>query len=245
VLLVQSFGGVDLKEAKASLEGALSGNWSHVAGAFSLFTLMIGSAGSTNTEVAGAYQFMIVLMCSLAVVWTLREVATGRRTRGRDGFYKGMYPIVPVLLVLLVVVLQLLPMLVGAYIYNVSGPPSTQATGAEWVIWSAVLFLLAVLSLYMLCSSLFALYVACLPGMEPMRALRSARKLVKYRRWTVMLRLLFLPLALFVISTAIMIPVILLLTPAAAWVFFGLGLLVLPLIHSYMYALYRELLYEK
>lgn len=242
VIMVQSFSNVDLTKAKDTLESAVTGGWAHLAGGFSLFALLVGSSSGGATESAALYQFIIVLICSLAVVWTLRQVAAGRVVRGRDGFYQGMYPLVPVLLVLLVVLLQLLPMLIGTYIYNVAGPPATHASGAEWVVWTALLFLLVVLSVYMLCSSLFAMYVACLPGMQPMAALRSARKLVKYRRWMVMRRVLFLPLVLFAVGAVIMIPIILLLTPAAVWVFFGLSALVLPIVHSYLYALYRELL---
>ncbi len=243
-LLVQSFSNVNLTEVKNSVEGALSGNWAHIMSSFSLFGLLVEGSSSASTELAGAYQFMIVVLCSLAVVWTLREVVAGHVVRIRDGFYQGMYPLVPVLLVLAVMLLQLLPMLLGTFVFNMAGPPAVQVTGVEWVMWGTMLFALSVLSLYMLTSSLFALYIACLPGMQPMAALRSARQLVKYRRWMVMRRLLVLPLVLFVVSAAIMVPVIMFITPAAVWVFFTLTMLGLPLIHSYMYALYRELLHE-
>lgn len=243
-LLVQSFSNINLTEIKSSVEGAFSGNAARIIGGFSLFGMLVEGTSTANSELAGAYQFMIVFLCSLAVVWTLREVAAGRIVRIRDGFYQGMYPLVPVALVLFVIFLQLLPMLLGTFIFNMSGPPAVSTTGVEWLMWSAMLFALSVLSFYMLSSSLFALYIACLPGMQPMAALRSARQLVKYRRWMVIRRLLVLPLVLFVVCAAVMVPVILLVTPAAVWVFFVLTLAGLPLIHSYMYALYRELLHE-
>lgn len=243
-LLVQSFANVNLTEIKNSLEGAFAGNWARIIGGFSLFGILIEGASTANTELAGAYQFMIVFLCSLAAVWTLREVAAGRAVRIRDGFYQGMYPLVPVVLVLLVVLLQLLPMLAGTFVFNMAGPPAVSTTGVEWLMWALVLLSLSVLSFYMLSSSLFALYIACLPGMQPMAALRSARQLVKYRRWMVMRRLLLLPLVLFIVCSAILVPVIMFVTPVAVWVFFVLTLVGLPLIHSYMYALYRELLHE-
>ena len=77
------------------------------------------------------------------------------------------------------------------------------------------LFFLALLSLYMICSSLFALYIVTLPNVTPMKALRSARQLVLHRRFLVLRKILFMPLALLVLGAIIMIPLIIFLTFAA------------------------------
>jgi hypothetical protein len=94
----------------------------------------------------------------------------------------------------------------------------------------------------MVSSSIFALYIVTLPDVTPMQALRSARELVRYRRWSIARKVLFLPVSLLVIAAVIMVPVILLVTPASEWVFFILSMLSIAVIHSYMYSLYRELL---
>jgi len=57
-----------------------------------------------------------------------------------------------------------------------------------------------------------------------------------------MRKMLFLPLMIFVLAAVVMIPVILVATPAAPVVYFVLTMLVLPIAHAYLYALYRELL---
>ena len=57
---------------------------------------------------------------------------------------------------------------------------------------------------------MFALYIVTLPDMTPMKALRSARELVRYRRWTVLRKVLFLPLMLLVVAAIIMVPIIIL-----------------------------------
>jgi hypothetical protein len=75
-----------------------------------------------------------------------------------------------------------------------------------------------------------------------MEALRSARELVRYRRWAVLRKIVFLPVALLVIGAAITIPAIYLITSFAGIVFFVLSMIGLAVIHSYMYRLYRELL---
>ena len=152
-----------------------------------------------------------------------------------------MYPLVPFILVFLVIMLQIVPFTVVAYMYTVVGATS----GLEILLWGSVLLMLAVLTFYMLCSSIFALYIACLPGMQPVAALRSARQLVRYRRWAVTYRILFLPTVLFLASAVVLIPIILFITPAAVWVFFVMLMFMLPITHGYMYRLYRELLHEK
>ncbi len=53
-----------------------------------------------------------------------------------------------------------------------------------------IFFLLAMLTLIYVKSSLFALYIVTLPDMTPMKALRSARELARYRRWTVLRKIL-------------------------------------------------------
>jgi phosphatidylglycerophosphate synthase len=78
--------------------------------------------------------------------------------------------------------------------------------------------------------------------MTPMKALRSARELVMHRRWEVLRKLIFLPIALIIIATIIMIPLLLIATPVAVWIFFIMTVAGLVVIHSYVYALYRELL---
>ena len=75
-----------------------------------------------------------------------------------------------------------------------------------------------------------------------MHALRSARQLVANRRWTIMRKLLFLPVVLFVLAAVIVLPVILFATPVVPLVFYTLSMLLLPMLHGYMYTLYRSLI---
>jgi DNA-binding helix-hairpin-helix protein with protein kinase domain len=107
-----------------------------------------------------------------------------------------------------------------------------------------LVFLLVLLSLYMVSSSLFALYIVALPDMTPMRALRSARQLALHRRWTILRKILFLPFSLLLLSGLIMLPFIVLVPAIAAWVFLILSLFGWIVALTYMYLLYRELLNE-
>jgi hypothetical protein len=153
-----------------------------------------------------------------------------------------MYPIIQFFLVLLLIAVELLPFLIGAVIFATVTTGGISSSGLEDFFWGLLFILLATTSLYLICSSLVALYIVTLPEMTPMKAIRSARALVKSRRWLVIRKILFLPLALFIVTGLIMMPFLLGLTVIAGWVFFVLSVIVIAVMNSYMYALYRELI---
>lgn len=244
VILAQGLGGSDVTELKDQLEEIFVGNYAGLTSSIIVFTSLVGSAGNSSREVAGAYQLFLALIASLAVIWALRQTHAASKFRVRDAYYRGMYPLIPFVLVLLVVGIHLLPMAIGASIYSLVVANGIAILLVEKILWATVLGLLALLSLYMVASSVFALYIVTLPDMTPMKALRSARELVRYRRWTVLRKLLFLPLVLLLVAAVIMLPIIIWLTPLAKYVFFLLTMSVLVAVHGYIYSLYRELLNE-
>lgn len=243
IILVRGIGGgLDLATIKDNLKNGISGETSQLATGAVLFGYLLGSSGTSTSPTASTYQSILVIIMSLVIIWSLRQVLAGHVIRARDAFYNGTYPLIQFILVLVVIGLQLLPLLIGSWIYTVILQGGIAVTDLEKYLWFILFFLMVLLSLYMICSSLFALYIVTLPNMTPIKALRSARALVKHRRWTVMRKVLFLPLALMVLGAIIMVPLILYVTPVAEWVFFGLTMFVLVVVHSYMYSLYRELL---
>lgn len=245
LVLVQGLAnGTDVTSLKTTLSQAFTGHLSAVASGLGVFAVLVSSAGNGSSPTAGAYQLILAVITSLAVIWALRQLLAGSRVRIRDAYYRGMYPLVPFILVLAVIGLQLLPLLIGSNLYTLVVTDGVAAYFIEKFVWGMLFAVLALLSLYMLSSSLFALYIVTLPDMTPMKALRSARELVRYRRWTVLRKILCLPVILLVIAAVIMLPIIIWLTPLAQWVFFLLTMFALVAVHAYMYTLYRELLNE-
>ncbi|MDL2341912.1 MAG: hypothetical protein QFB87_02455 [Patescibacteria group bacterium] len=242
VVLAQGLGGTDVGSLKNQLGQVFTGNTGALTSSLVVFASLIGSAGNSSNGTAGAYQLFLALIASLAVIWALRQTTAGAKFRVRDAYYRGMYPLVPFVLVLLVVVIQLLPLAIGSTIYNVVLTQGIAVTGLEKAIWGVVFASLALLSLYLLSSSLFGLYIVTLPDMTPLKALRSARQLVRGRRWTVLRKILFVVPLLLLAAAVIMIPFILLLTVVAKYIFFLLTVFALVAVHGYMYTLYRELL---
>jgi hypothetical protein len=241
LMLVQSFNASDIDKTKNNLDGMNQGTFGGVLSSTMLFVYMASSSGNVSNSTAGAYQLFLTLITSLALIWTLREIYAGKKVRIRDGFYWGMYPFIQFLVVIFVAVIQLLPVIVAGYVYNLV-TSGIAATGVESLLWAVTFALFGVLSLYMLSSSLFALYIVCLPDMQPMEALKSARELVRYRRWTVMRKLIFLPIFLLVSGAILIIPLIYFAPVIAGITFLLTSMFGLPIIHGYIYRLYRELL---
>ena len=243
LLLAQGIGGnTDVPLLKDAFNQVFTGHFGFVPTSLSIFTVLIGTAGNTTSQTAGAYQMFLAILASLAIIWSLRQVVAGSVPQVKDAFYRGMTPLVPFLLVLLVIGLQLLPLIIGSSLYNLVISNGIAVYAIEKLLWALLFATLGLLSLYMVSSSLFALYIVTLPDMTPLKALRSARGLVRYRRWTVLRKLLCLPIILLVVAAVVMMPIIILLTPLAQWIFFLLTMFGLVAIHAYVYALYRELL---
>lgn len=245
IILVKGFGsGNNIAQLKDLLQGAAGGSLENAKASATLFGALLSNVGSNDSSSASTYQTIVLIVTSLVLIWALRHSAPGKKNIPsiRDAFYKSLYPLIPFLLVLVVIQLQLIPFLIANFLVNAVIGGGLAVTMIEKVLWLMLCGILALLSFYMVTSSLFALYVVTLPDLRPMKALRSARELVRYRRLLVLRKILFLPLALVVITALITIPLIMWAPVIAEWVFFLLSMAALAVFHSYIYNLYRELL---
>lgn len=243
LILVKGLAGsTDVSALKESLQEILKGNIGQLAAGLAVFGVLLGSANSASSDVAAAYQSMILIITSLVLIWALRQTVAGNKVGVKESFYKGVYPLIPFVLVMIVVGIQLLPLISANFLYGIVFGGGLAVTILEKSLWIILFFLLVLWSLYMVTSSLFGLYIATLPDVTPLNALRSARELVRHRRFTVLRKILFLPFILILLAAIIMVPVIILISPLAEWLFLVLTMFSLAIIHSYMYKLYRELL---
>jgi hypothetical protein len=78
--------------------------------------------------------------------------------------------------------------------------------------------------------------------MQPRQALRSAKDLVNFRRLTVIRKVLFLPLLIFIVMGLVIIPLILMASGVVPAAFYILSMLAILFVHTYMYSLYRGML---
>ena len=245
LILVQGLASsTDVGSLKSQLSQAAHGHFGSLASGLSIFVVLVGGSGNSSSQTGGAYQLFLALIASLAIIWALRQVLAGASLRVRDAYYRGVYPMVPFILVLLVIGLQLLPLVIGSLLYGIVTTNGIAIHFVEKLVCALLYALLALWSLYMISSSVFALYIVTLPDMTPVKALRSARELVRHRRWVVLRKVLWLPVLLFIVAAVIMLPIIIWLTPLVQWIFFLLTMFALAAVHAYMYTLYRELLNE-
>jgi|AntRauTorckE6833_2_1112554.scaffolds.fasta_scaffold03824_2 hypothetical protein len=246
VLTVVLVSGFDLasgaKEIRTIIDELIESQFGQIASGTAVLGLLISNTVSAPTEVAGLYQSLLFVVSSLAIIWALRQTYAKKSPALRDAFYLGMYPVIPFVFVLAVIGLQLVPFAIGSWLFTTVTAGGLAVTFAEQLLWFTFFFLLTVLSLYMISSSLFALYIVTLPDMRPMQALKSARELVRFRRWTVLRKVLFIPFALFTIGLIVLLPFAIFIAPVAVVAVLLYSLVCVLYTHAYMYELYRELL---
>lgn len=243
LVLVRGFSApLNIADVKETITDSFGGTISGTSMVGAIFGTLLGTSSTTESETAAVYQTMLFIVVSLALIWVFRQSAAGSKPTTKTAFYNGLYPLIPFLLVLLVLILQLIPAYVGSFVYGIVSSGGLAVTGLEQAIWLLFLGLLILLSVYMVCSSVFALYVVTLPDMHPMQALRSSRQLVFSRRLNVLRKMLLLPLIAFLVIVLIAVPAIYFLPVVAPWLYFLLTLATIIFLHAYLFTLYRELL---
>lgn len=243
IILVKGFSlGGETSELKAVLDDIFGGGGGQVIGGIAVFSFLLGAVGKSSSEAGSVYQSVLFVIISLAFIWALRQTKADHKVGIKESLYKGMYPFIPFIMVLFVIALQIVPFAIGTTLYGLVASSGLAVGVLEHLFWIVVFGMFGLLTLYMLSSSLFALYIVTLPDIEPMQALRSARGLVQHRRWAVMRRVLVLPFVIVLAGAAVMIPIIVFVTLIAEITFFAFSMFSLVLIHSYLYNLYRKLL---
>lgn len=241
-LLVQGILATEFSTVADMFTQSLDNEYTGVTSGLALFAYLLGTSGQNVSAEGSVYQTLLLIIVSLALIWALRHVVAGKQVRIRDAYYKGMYPLIPFILILFVILLQLLPLLIGTWLYQTMIGAGIATTLVEQIFWLLIAGVFALLTVYMICSSLIALYISTLPDMTPMQALRSARGLVLHRRSSVFWRIFVLAFFVLAIVAIVVLPFIFLLPILAPYVFYFTGVVAVAIIHSYMYALYRELL---
>ena len=242
-LLVRGFStGEDITAIKSMFDGLLNGASGKLQSILLQLTVLFSGSNQGSMPNASLYQTVLLLVCSLALIWIFRQSQAKHTVTAKLAFYQGMDQIIPFLIVLSIIGIQLVPLGVGSYLYS-----SLIGAGIAVYTWEKFLtvglfLLLGLWSLRMLTSSLFAMYIVTLPNMTPLRAIRSAKELVRGRRLIIWRKLLLLPFVLTLGTSLIVLPFLLFLTPLTVWVFFFLSTAWFAMTHSYLYSLYRELL---
>lgn len=213
---------------------------------------VMGSLNNQPTELQRFYALVLALLAWLTTVWLLRVILAGKRPRLRDGLYNAGAPFLPTFLVSLLLVLQLLPVALVAVAFGAAMQTGLLEGGVEAMLFWVTALLLITLSLYWMVTTFMALVIVTLPGMYPMRAVRTAGDLVVGRRMRLLLRLLWTALLTAAVWAVVMLPLIMAdgwlkqALPNVRWLpvvpvaLLVLGSFTIVWSSSYVYLLYRK-----
>ncbi len=243
LILVRGFSSpIDIEGLKESFRSIVGEDTAGLASGFTAFGLLVNASTKGTGEAAQVYQTFLMIFAGLSLIWLYRQQQAGNKVTMKMAFYRGMYPFVPFTLVLIVIGLQFIPALVGNFLFATVINSGLAVGAFENIIWLLLLLSTSLLSLYMVSSSAIALYVVTLPEMTPMIALRQARELVRFRRFSILRKVAAIIIVIFLLLTVVVLPVIFFAPTLAEWMFFSITVLGLPLVVGYMFSLYRELL---
>jgi hypothetical protein len=243
LLLVRGFSSpIDTEGLRESFNTLVGEESSAIATGFTSFGLLINASAQGSGEMAQIYQTFLLIVSSLSLIWLYRQQQAGNNVTMKMAFYRGMYPLIPFILVLLVIGLQLIPALIGNFLFTTVIESGIAVGGLEQFLWLLFFISTILLSLYMISSSAIALYIVTLPEMTPMIALRQARELVRHRRFSVLRKAIAMVLIIIALLFVVVLPIIFVAPVLAEWIFFALTVLGLPFAVGYMFSLYRELL---
>ena len=209
-----------------------------------LVGVAFGSGTTASTVEGSLYQTLIAIFISLALIWAFRQTKSNPKEAPgiRQSFYNSTGSMVAYITVLLVIGLQFIPMLVGISLYNIVQANGLAVTALENTVWIFLVILLSILSLYMISSSLFAVLIVTLPRMKPIRALKAARKVVAFRRWLVLRKILTFGLLVTVLFGALLFAIILVAPVITEWLVVVMSGYIFALGIGAIYTIYQELL---
>ncbi len=203
----------------------------------------LGAVLSTSSTGENAIVVSLAtLLMSLVYIWAIRQRVNGQVIRVRDAYFQSMTPLLSFVLVLLVISVQLIPLGMASFVYTTARGNNLFTSGLEDLTFFIITLLLGLLSLYWITSSVIALYAASLPGIYPLQALNIAKKLTKFQRFTVFKRIMALPVTLGVAYIAVLLLIIRFAPYFILYVTEGYQIVILPLVHAYLYKLYRSLI---
>lgn len=219
-----------------------TGNPDRFADSLSIVGAIFTNIGDVPSEVIALYQFTIFLTISMATIWAVRHTRKHEKITVKQAFYNGMTPLIPFGATILLLLCMFLPLVLANFLYTVVFPGGLAVTFLEQFLWAILIALIVLLSIYLFTSSIFAMYIVTMPGMGPIIAIRSSRNIVRFRRLSVLRKILFLPVILSLITVLVLLPTIMFLPVLAEPFYYIIASLSLIVMHAYFYNLYRELL---
>lgn len=245
LVFVKGLNGFSLEvgSLKDELTLVASGNIGSIFTAFSIYGSLLSSLVATPDASSNYFQAIILLTFSLAFIWLIRKLhGKNSNPSVKDSFYVGMRPLIPFLIVLFLMALELLPAALGSFVMLTGQSTEVLAGSTGIIVLGALMVLTCTLSIYLLASSVFALYIVTLPKMTPVLAIRTSMNLLRIHKWRVLRKILAFYVLLLVSGFILVLPFIIWLAQYAEIAFFVMGCASFGVMHTYMYKLYRSMI---
>ncbi len=214
----------------------------NIATDFSAFDKVIRTSSTSSSGNGALFQSILFIIFSLVFIFVLREIYKKRKVSFGSAFYDSQYPLIQYLVVLFFLVIELIPMAIGLFIYATVFREGFVANNIEKVVWIILTISFVSVTVFLMISSLFSVFIVTLPNVRPVQALSSAWKLVRHRRVVVFRKIIFLPFALIVFVGLVNLLFVAIWPQASDFVFYGLSIIALLIAQTYLYTLYRELI---
>lgn len=234
---------LEVSSLKDELSSVASGNFGSIFTALSIYGSLLSSLVATPDASSNYFQAIILLTFSLAFIWLIRKLhGKNSNPSVKEAFYVGMRPLIPFLIVLFLMVLELLPAALGSFLMVTGQSTEVLAGSSGIIVLGALMVLTVTLSVYLLASSVFALYIVTLPKMTPVLAVRTSMNLLRIHKWRVLRKIIAFYLLLTVSGFILVLPFIIWMAQYAEVAFFVMGCASFGVMHTYMYKLYRSMI---
>lgn len=212
---------------------------------------LTGALNNNLSDVQYIYISALFILALLTLIWLLRHQLAGNKLKVRDGLYNAAAPIAAEYALLVVGIAQLIPAALAVVVYMSATTGGLLDGGIETALFSVALFLVIVLTLYFMTTTLFALFIATIPGTYPMKAYRAARQIVAGQRLRLLLRLLWMVVIILIANFLVLVPIVIIVNS-----FGGGNSWVIPVAYqlavitsivyatAYSYLLYRRMIDE-
>lgn len=203
---------------------------------------VVSSYRPSGSEQANILSSVLIVLFSLIYIWAIRALSVGKKIRARDAMYNGTTNLLPFMFMIAILAIQLLPLTLATVAYNMGD------NGLIFIYWyerTAALIglgLIALLSLYFISNTIMALYACTLQGVYPIPVMRSTRDLVRFQRLRILVNMVVGIVIMFFLYLCLLLIIVTYAPKLTSWMLDLFNILSLPIIHTYLYKMYRSML---
>ncbi len=243
----------EIDQTSEEISGGRLGNFAK-SGLILISTVMTGGLNTGMDDTQVTFTIGLFLIMWLVTIFLLRHFFAGEKPKLRDGLYNALGPLLSTLLVFMIIFVQIIPIMLVIITYSAAVATNFLDTPFYALVYFLFAATMALISGYLVSSSIMGLVAVTAPGIYPLTALFAAADMMQGRRMKFILRLFYLLLVVVLVYIIVMLPIIMLdlwlksiWTAIASWPIVPFCLLIVTCfvfiyLATYIYLYYRWLL---